>query len=262
MRRLIPSLIALVLVLCSAFPLQAQEETTELADLVQVTEFTVAPGHAAQFEAGVHKYLEAAKLAEIPEKYSFDVYQYDDRYVMVGFPENMAEFDEDEDAWMERFMGTPGEAVVMEAFGMFEGLDMQVHSTIMATMKDWTHLPPGGWAPTHAGIVVIDNWVAPGHSEAFGENSVKIAAALTKMGYPYPVIAHRTRIGDEGRYRWAIFHDGLANYHGEKSIEAHLEKAGMFEEWGAIFEERAPLMSRIASYDAMYRPDLSYRPGM
>ena len=106
MRRLIPSLLASAFLICAALPSQAQEEKTELADLVQVTEFTVAPGHAAKFEAGIHKYLEASKLAKIPEKYTFDVYQYDDRYVMVGFPENMAELDETEEDWVARFAGT------------------------------------------------------------------------------------------------------------------------------------------------------------
>ena len=85
---------------------------------------TVAPGDAPQFEAAMLKYIEASKLAEIPEEFLFDVYQENDRYLMVSFPENMATFDEPEEAWVARFMGTPGEALVLEAFGIFGAFDV------------------------------------------------------------------------------------------------------------------------------------------
>lgn len=258
MRRLITPLLASAFVLTGAIPLAAQEE--EEPGLVHVQVFKVAPAHGDEFEAAVTKVVEAANQADLSPEFAWQMYSENGNYHLVTWPESMAEFDK-EGEFEAQFVGTPGEATLQEAFSMFEELHVTTESFILDTPPDWTYMPEGGMEMSNVeGIMVFQAWVAPGKYEAYEENTKELMGLLAEMNFTYPVIGHRTMIGDQGRTSFVVPHDGLANFYGENNMEAHLERSGLGDQWSALFEKRMELVRKLDSFPAVFRAELSYNP--
>ena len=91
---------------------------------------------------------------------------------------------------------------------------------------------------------------------AFDESTKDVMGMLTEMGYPYPVLGHRTLVGDGGKVSFVVLHDGLADFYGPNSIESVANEAQM-EAWGEEFAKRNQMVTKRNSFNVVFLPDLS-----
>ncbi|MFQ5691340.1 MAG: hypothetical protein ACE5HQ_13855 [Gemmatimonadota bacterium] len=258
MSKLASALIAASLLIVATVPVLAQDTGPTF---VEVETFTVAPEDGPAFVEAVKKIVEAAKLANLDGEFRWSVYQDGDDYRAVSFHKNMAYFD-DPAVWMRQFQGTPGEAVLTEAFGMFSGLDMRMTRSVARFVPEWSYQPgESGVTPgEQEGSVVFQTWVKNGQEEAYDENTKAIMAALKETDFAYPIFGHQVIMGDTDETYFVVLHDGLENFYGENSFANAIEKSGIGEKWGALFQARPGLTRGNDNYTSAYRADLSYRP--
>jgi hypothetical protein len=252
------SLLAAAALGLSAAPAQAQEGETTYA---VVTTYDVAPADAGAFEDVVMKVKQAAEEAGMGYEFRWAVHQNGSKYEFVGWRTSMGSFD-DPMAFINAMQGTPGEATLQEAFGMYAQMDIPTDMTVFAQVPEWTYWPAeGGVIPgEHAGLMVFMDWVPFANNQAFDENTKQLIALLQEMGFPYPVIGHRTVIGEGGVASFVLLHDGLDQFYGEKAMDNYLTEAGMAAKWGEVIEARLGMMRRSMNYPSVFRPDLSYLP--
>lgn len=251
------ALAALVAAL-SVEPVLAQEDAAPT--LATVQEFEVAPGDMEAFEDAVGKIVEAAGQAELAPKYRWSVYQKDDAFYVVDWPESMADFD-DQDEWYRQYQGTPGEATLNEAFEAMAGLDVAHDMWVDEELTELAYEPPEPMEfGDHGGVWIATEWIRMGQEEAVAENTRNLTALLEEIGFQYPVIFHRTRVGEGGRLSVVVPFDTPANLYGPKSLEAALEASDAGPRWGQLMQERNGLLRDMESGLYMYRTDLSYMP--
>ncbi|MFQ5680328.1 MAG: hypothetical protein ACE5HP_12825 [Gemmatimonadota bacterium] len=247
-------LAAAALVLAAAPTLVAQDGPR----FVQVEEFDVSPGTAPQFEAAIAKAVEAANQASLAGEFGWSTYQDGSKYHIVTWHQSMGNLD-DEMLWQRQFVGTPGEALLGEAFAMFAEVQASGSSHIAEAVPEWTYEPENGLDGDDAvGAVVFRDWVEFSQQEAFDANTKELIALLGEMDFPYPVYGHRVRVGDIGQCYFVVLHDGLDHFYGDKSIEKFIEAAGVGEKWGTAMQARGPMMRSTDSFNVAYREDLSY----
>lgn len=257
-RRAFSLLVATAPALVAAAPAQAQEGETSYA---VVTTYDVASADAAAFEEVVMKVKQAAEEAGMGYEFRWAVHQNGSKYEFAGWRTTMGSFD-NPNAFIEAMQGTPGEATMQEAFGMYAQLDVPTDMTVYVQVPEWTYWPAeGGVAPgEHAGLMVFVDWVPYANNQAFDENTRQLIAMLGEMGFPYPIMGHRTLIGEGGVATFVLLHDGLDKFYGENAMENYLSEAGLAEQWGEVIQARRGMMRRSMSYPSYFRPDLSYMP--
>jgi hypothetical protein len=258
LRRAFSLLAASALALAAAFPAQAQEGETTYA---VVTSYDVAPADAAAFEDVVMKVKQAAEEADMAYQFRWAVHQNGSKYDFVGWRTTMGSFD-DPNAFINAMQGTPGEATMQEAFGMYAQMDIPTDMTVFVQVPEWTYWPAeGGVVPgEHAGLMIFQDWVKFASNQAFDENTKELIGMLQESGFPYPVIGHRTVIGEGGVASFVLLHDGLDQFYGPKALSKYLADAGMVERWGEVIQARGGMMRRTMNYPTVFRPDLSYLP--
>jgi hypothetical protein len=258
LRRTFSLLAASALTLTPAAPAQAQEGETTYA---VVTTYDVAPADADAFEDVVTKVKQAAEEAGMGWEFRWAVHQNGSNYEFVGWRTSMGSFD-DPNAFINAITGTPGEATMQEAFAMYAEMDIPTDMTVMVQVPEWTYWPEeGGVVPgEHAGLMIFMDWVRFSSNQAFDENTKQLIGLLKEVGFPYPVIGHRTVIGEGGLASFVLLHDGLDHAYGDKDLGKYLADAGVAEEWGAAIDARNGMMRRSMSYTSVFRPDLSYLP--
>lgn len=236
------------------------QEASERGQLGEMMIWRVAPEAAAAFDAAVTKIVEAAKLAEIGEDHAWYFWQDGFDYGFYAPAENMAQFD-DPDAFMRAFQGTPGEAMLMEAFESFGSMDYEVLS------REVIELVPG-WGYTLEQPVEIkyaamyESWMKPGTEMKADELSKEWVAFLQETSYPYEAAGYRVHFGDVGRLVFFIWFDNQADYYGPKDFAKLVEAKGLGAKWGDFMERWNALITRYEQSTWTYRADLSYTPSM
>jgi hypothetical protein len=224
----------------------------------QIVEFEVSPAHAAGFEMTLEKIVEAAKLADLSADYGWMFFRNGSNFTLVYPVESMAYFD-DEDRWRRQFMGTPGEAMLMEAFEMFGELDYSSKSLVHKRNPAHSYMPPNPIEdPNH--VMVYVNWVKPGHQEAHAENTAALMKIISDLKWRYAVHAYDGVIGDGGVRLYVVPFDDLSTFHGEGSLSAYLAQHEKGDEWGAIYGERMKLVRAMDSWDEEFVPGMTYMP--
>lgn len=228
--------------------------------LVTIQAFEVAPADMSAFEDAVGKIVEAAGQAELEPRFRWGVYQKDDTYYVVDWPESMADFD-DQDEWYRQYQGTPGEATLNEAFEAMAELDAAHDMWVDEELAELAYEPPQPMEfGDQGGVWIATEWVRMGQEEAIAENTRRVTALLEEIGFEYPVIFHRTRVGQGGRLSVIVPYDTQANLYGSKSLEAALAASEAGPRWGQLMQERNALLRDMESGLYVYRADLSYMP--
>ncbi|MEJ2312501.1 MAG: hypothetical protein P8Y10_09985 [Gemmatimonadales bacterium] len=263
MRRKMTALACLALVAGSWSTALAQEAEYSAAEYEgpmfdEVVEFDVSPGDAASFEMTMEKIVEAAKLAELSADYGWMFFRNGSKYTLVYPVKSMAYFD-DEEQWMSQFMGTPGEATLMEAFEMFGELDYSSKSEVHKRNLAHSYMPPNPIEnPNH--VMVFMNWVKPGKQEAHAENTAALMQIISDVQWRYAVHAFDGVIGDGGLRLYVVPFDDMATFYGEGSLQAYLVQHEKAEEWEALMGERMKLVRAMDSQDYAFVPGMTYQP--
>ena len=243
MRRKMTALACLALVAGSWSTALAQEAEYSAAEyegpmFSELIEFDVSPGDAASFEMTMEKIVEAAELAELSADYGWMFFRNGSKYTLVYPVKSMAYFD-DEEQWMSQFMGTPGEATLMEAFEMFGELD---------------------YSSNPNNVMVFMNWLKPGKQEAHAENTAALMQIISDVQWRYAVHAFDGVIGDGGLRLYVVPFDDMATFYGEGSLQAYLAQHEKAEEWEALMGERMKLVRAMDSVDYAFVPGMTYQP--
>jgi hypothetical protein len=264
MRRTITAFASLALVAAAgqgqALAQDAEYSAPEMAgpQYREITQFEVSPGDAAAFEMAIEKIVTAAEQAGLSADFGWLFYRDGSDFTLVYPIESMAYFD-DEQQWMRQFQGTPGEALLMEAFGEFTGLHYSSSSHVIKVNPEHTYRPATPIENPNY-VQVIRNWVAPGQQEAHAENTVKLLALIEEVGWPYEVYAFETVIGDGGLRVYVIPYDDKALYYGDNSLSAYLAQNEKAEAWEALVVERRKLLRDSDDLEMELVPAMTYMP--
>ncbi len=234
------------------------QETSERGQLGEMMIWRVAPDAAVDFEAAVEKVVEAAKLANIGEEFAWFFWQDGFDYGFYAPTENMADFD-DADAFMRAFQGTPGEAMLMEAFDSFGALDFEVLSReVIEGVPGWGYTVEQPVEINYA--LMYESWMKPGTEMKADELSKEWVAMLQEAGYPYEAAGHRVHFGDIGRLVYLIWFDDQADYYGPNDMSKLVEAKGLGAKWQDFGQRWNALITRFEQRTWSYRADLSYTP--
>lgn len=250
-------LIAGLAILTSSI-MPAQAQAPELNPYVMIETFDVEPENAANFAEGFEHFLMAVKGAGIGGELPWLVFQQDTRYHLVLPMESLDRLDPATgEQIMGRIMGTEGESHLMAAMETMGMAGASMTSQFDQVMTDWSYFP-AGYSPDkeYAAASVFEAWMKFGVDEAYAESTKNVMGMLTEMGYPYPVIGHRTLVGDGGKVSFVILHDGLADFYGSSSIE-NVASPAQLEAWGEEFAKRNQMVTKRNSFNVVYVPDLS-----
>jgi len=263
MRRIMTTLACLALVAGSWSTTLAQDAEYAAAEyegpmFSQIMEFEVSPADAAAFEMTMEKIVEAAELADLSADYGWMFFRNGSTFTLVYPVESMAYFD-DEDQWVRQFMGTPGEATVLEAFDAFGELDYSSRSHINKVNAAHSYEPPNPIEDTNQ-VMVYLNWVKPGKQEAHAENTAGLMKIISDVQWRYAVHAFDGVIGDGGLRVYVVPFDDLSTFHGEGSLPAYLAQHEKAEEWEALMGERMKLVRAMDSQDQLFVPGMTYMP--
>ena len=263
MRRIMTALACLALVAGSWSTALAQDAEYAAAEyegpmFSQIIEFEVSPGQAAGFEMAMEKIVEAAELADLSADYGWMFFQNGSNFTLVFPVENMAYFD-DEDQWMREFSDTPGEATLMEAFGMFDELDYTSKSSIQKRNAAHSYMPPNPIENPN-NVMVFSNWVKPGKQEAHAENTAALMELISDVQWRYAVHAFDGVIGDGGLRIYVVPFDDMATFYGDGSLQAALAQHEKGEEWEALMGKRMKLVRAMDSQDHASVPGMTYMP--
>jgi hypothetical protein len=263
MRRMMTALACFALVAGSWSTALAQDAEYGAAEyegpmFSQIMEFDVSPADAAGFEMAMEKIVEAAKLADLSADYGWMFFRTGSTFTLVYPVESMAYFD-DEDQWMRQFMGTPGEATLMEAFESFGELDYSSKSSINKFNPAHSYDPPNPIENTNQ-VMVYVNLVKPGKQEAHAENTAELIKIISDVQWRYAVHAYDGVIGNGGLRIYVVPFDDLSTFHGEGSLPAALAQHEKGEEWEALMGKRMKLVRATDSQDHTFVPDMTYMP--
>ena len=254
-------LILSIFVAALAFPIATlAQDAGERGQLGEMVIWRVAPDAAAEFEAAIAKVTEAAKLANLGEEHAWHIWQDGFDYGLYGQVENMAEFD-DPDAFMRAFQGTPGEAMLMDAFESFGSLDYEVLSReVIEAVPGWGYTVE---QPVEINFAYMyESWMKPGTEMKADELTKEWVALLKETGYAYEAAGSRVHFGDVGRLVFFIWYDNQADYYGPNDIGKALEAKGLGAKWGDFITRWNALITRFEQSTWTYRAGLSYAPSM
>lgn len=235
----------------------AQEEG-ETGQLILVQEFQVEPSHIAHQNETIAQVVDAAKLTKLTDPgASWYIWTSGDKYIVVFPIENFAYLD-DPMAFQNRFTGTPGEAMMKEAFASMQTIPISNNiNEIAMHVPDWSYEPANTVNFTHARMVEV--WLKPGQEEAFGALIKDVMAQRKRIAYPYMTNGYRMLMGDVGRFVFVTFYDDPVKFEGENSIEKRVEAAaGEMEAWQEMMGRFLQMTRHWEESTILYRPELSY----
>jgi hypothetical protein len=256
MKRFIPFTLAFALALPATLLGQDYEEET--GQLYQVTTWNADPASSQGFEEAVKLFVSAAEKANSPYKWAF--WQKGSQYMIVYPVDAFAYFD-DPGQFMRSLAGTPGEADVEKAMGMWPNLHMTVVSDEMAELKeDWSYMVESFDMETMTAAHFDIMWTKPNTQEAWDQLNKDWVTFFRDLGHPYPYNGHSVRFGDTGRTVYVTFIDNLADYYGKNDLMTMIEAKGMGERWEGFLEQLGKTVRSWDHYDMTYRRDMSYWP--
>lgn len=261
MRRVVPAVLSLGLLAPAMAPAPASAQDMMEPGYALVETYEVATADIPAWEAAVKKFRAAAEAGKLGFANRWGVYQRDNRFWVVFFPQKMAEFD-DPDHFMKEFEEAGQGDAVMEAMKGFTDLSWTGRSEVLQYLPELSYMPEMSAVQEgqQGGVYVISQFVKSGHEEAVQESVKGIMAILKEAGYPYPVFSHRVLFGELGRMDFVIAFDNLANFHGTNSLEKILGSKMLGEKWGAQMMKHDANIVMTRSDDKLYRADLSYMP--
>jgi len=253
------TILATLLPLALLAPAAAQAQESERGQLYEVSVMKVSPDNIDEFMELVGMVRAAAEAADLAPEWGWQMWVSNFEVAVVSTAENMATFD-DEEAWMRAFAGTPGEAMLAEAFGRMEA-EVAVASAIREVweLEDaWSYVPGEGGIEAVGFAEMLEFWIKPGMETEFEEVTVEIAGFMGELAGPYPVNSFRPVFGDVGRVVYTAFHDGWADFYGPNSMEAGLAAAGKTGEWEAIMDQFRDCITESKTSQWTFMADLSY----
>lgn len=234
------------------------QEMPRLGEMSAVSVWQVDPADMGTFMTVAQKVAQAAKQAKLGRGYGWTMWQTSYSISIIG-PFNKAELD-DPQIWMKQFMGTPGEATLMQAMQEFEGVDILGGATeIVQEMPDWGYMPEGMTAPPMAWVHIHEFWLRSGEANFAKWNALipEFVAFFEAIGYPYPMWSHMVRYGDN-RTLFVTAYDNAGEFFGTKSVTALAEKHGMVDRWQQLLTRLNELVLRHRESDAQYLAAQSY----
>jgi hypothetical protein len=240
----------------------AQEDAAPKMDLSGVTTWDVNPADMGTFMASVEKIVKAAQEANLPAEYGWSMWQ--DMYSVTLVGQFMKAELDDPELWMKQFMGTPGEATLMEAFQDFEAVSiLGSQSEIHQHMPDWSYMPEGMTAPPMAWVRVHEFWGKSGQENYEMWNALigDFVKFFGDIGYPYPIWGNMVRYG-ENRTLFVTAYDKPSDYMGEYSVEAMAERQGKMDEWNGLLARLGELTLKGEMSDLEFLAAQSYLPEM
>ncbi len=244
-------------ILCTATSIPAQE--TERGQLWDVQTMSVSPEHMDEFMGAVAMIKEAAQTADLAPEFAWHIWVRGFDVVVASPVENMADFD-DPGAWMRQFAGTPGEAMLTEAF---EKLSTEIKFT-ESTREIWVHEPAWSYIPATPAFETPsyaerhDFFVKAGMQEEFDGVAEDIMTFFSEVEGHYPVNGYRKMFGEVGRISFLVFNDGWGDFYGEHSIDAGIADSGRSGDWEALMERLRDCLSGSETTQMEYFVDLSY----
>lgn len=236
--------------------LYAQEQE-ERGQLIMVQEWRVEPSHIAHQDTEIEKLVEAAKQANLKDPgASWHFWSTTNTYTLVYPFENFAYLD-DPMAFQKKFKGTPGEAMMQEAFASLQTVPtFENRSEILMHMPGWSYVPENPAAWNHA--LVTEIWLKPAKEEAFGTLVKEVVDQDMRIGNPYQLHAYRVLFGDVGRFVFVRFYDDQGKFYGENNRDRLLEAAGEVEAWQKMGERFLEMTLHWGESTIHFRPELSY----
>ena len=257
MHRSVTLCMTLCILAAILFPtnLLAQEEE-QSGELLQVQTWRIAPEDAAKEDTEIKKIVQAAGEAGLSgPNTSWHFFTNNYTYTLVFPVENYAYFD-DPQQFERRFKGTPGEALLQEAFAALGQIGSSDNkSELVMSVPAWSYDAASEYDIGFAEI--NEYWIKAGEEEAFGALVTDALAIFKDVGYPYSFAGHRVRFGDN-RVVFVTWYDDKSKYFGEHSLEAHVESAGRSEDWAKVGERFVQLVDRTQEQHITYRPELSF----
>jgi hypothetical protein len=239
----------------------AQEEGYERGQLGEWSTWRVAPADVPAFEATVKKVVKAAEMSGLSSDHSWVIFQNGATFGLYAPVENMAEFD-DPDAFVKAFKDTPGEALLMEAFGEFATLDVQTLAReVVEGVPAWSYQPEQPIITGDANFAeVYEAWMKPGTEEQADEEGKAWVAFMKELGYGYATAGIRIHFGDVGRTMWVTWYNDPMVYEGENSFAKLIEEKGAGAKLEELLGRWNKLIRRYEESTWSYRKDLSYQP--
>ena len=232
------------------------QEAPERGQLYSVEMLKIDPSQAAEAEASIQMFVEAARQAGVSSDFYWYVWVDHFTYAFASPVPDMASFD-DPMAMMRQFQGTPGEATVAAAEARFSKLDYQaVSREVIERVADWSYAPENAEQPGF--IEVIDVWFKPNKGAEFDAVIKDIMTFFAEVGYPYECRGYRVHFGDAGRASFHFRYASPGPYFGERSLESYIEQGGGGEEWGSLITRFMDVVIDEKSVRWMLRPELSY----
>jgi len=236
----------------------AQDYEQETGQLYQVTTWNADPASSLGFEEAVKLFVSAAEKANSPFKWAF--WQKGTQYMIVYPVDAFAYFD-DPGQFMRSLAGTPGEADVEKAMGMWPDLHMTVVSDEISELKeDWSYMVESFDMETITAAHFDIMWTKPNTEEAWDKLNKDWVTFFRELGSPYPYHGHSVRFGDTGRTVYVTFIDNLSDFYGKNDLEKLIEDKGMGEGWMKLGDAFNATVQRWDHYIMDYRRDMSYWP--
>lgn len=252
------ALAALILAGC-VLPPTAYAQQQERGAMAQVIQWKVQPDQAMEFESGIAEIVEAAEAAGLEDyRWIFwnDLYTY-----TLMFPvADMAYFN-DPDQWMVGIFGTPGEERLTAALATLAPIQSDVIvNQIVESDASISYQPPNAPAGLTKFAHVDIASVRAGQEEAFNAVIKDFMKLFAEIGYPYPIQAHRVKLGDTSRVDFVTFYDSKAAYHGRNDLVGLAEAASMGEALGALSTRMNATITDWSHFDQEAKPDMTYWP--
>ncbi|NIN12942.1 MAG: hypothetical protein GTN62_07395 [Gemmatimonadales bacterium] len=234
------------------------QDMPRLGELSAASVWHVDPADMETFMTVAQKVAEAAKQAKLGPEYAWTMWQSSYRISIIG-PFNKAELD-DPEIWMKQFMGTPGEATLMQAMQEFEGVNILGGvSEIVQEMPDWGYMPEGMTMPPMAWVHIHEFWLKSGQANFAKWNALipEFVSFFRDIGYPYPMWSHLVRYGDN-RTLFVTAYDDMGEFFGPKSVTALAQKHGMADRWMQLLTRLNELVIDHRESDAQFLAAQSY----
>jgi hypothetical protein len=246
------------------FPLGALAQEYEEAKpsmLSAVSTWEINPADLGKFMTAAEQVVKAAREAELDREWAWTMWQNAYTITIVG-QFNKAELD-DPEVWMKQFMGTPGEATLMEAFQEMEGIGIvRATNEIHQDMPAWGYMPEGMGEPPLAWVHVHEFWLKSGQANYQKWNALigDFMAFFKDVGYAYPVWGSMVRYGDS-RTIFVTAYDNPSEYHGAKGVEALAKQHMAGDRWQELLGRLAQLTNRADDAHLQFLPAQSYMGG-
>ncbi|MGQ0816145.1 MAG: hypothetical protein ACT4O1_17080 [Gemmatimonadota bacterium] len=216
-----------------------------------VTAFDVPVNEVMRFEEAARQIVDAAGKAKLKRQFGWGIWQNANTYAVVGEMQKIGELD-DPMMWMRQFENTPGQSVLMQAFGKFTGMHYREENEVLQFMPAWSYMPAGmTQPPSYAWAEVAEYWMVAGSDEQYEQLVKEALAVLRSINYPFMIAGYRTPVGKR-RNQFVVLYDDPGRY---AAAQASLEKN---PQWQALGVRFMGIVSDMQMTVWRFRPELSF----